>query len=411
MRFIYTLFIILYSAIIRIAALFSKKAQLWTKGRKNLSKKMELDFSAPFSGKTIWMHSASLGEFEQGRPILEHLRKENPHLRVVLTFFSPSGYEVRKNEALADFVYYLPIDTKGNAQRFLKTIQISMAIFIKYEFWFNYLNELHKQQIPTFFVSAIFRPSQHFFKHTGKWQRSHLQNITHFFVQNQESARLLQSININQYSLSGDTRFDRVIAIAQQAKANPIVEAFANGNSLFLAGSSWPKEEKYLKVLQEEYPDMCFLIAPHLIHEEHIQEIEALFPSALRYSKASKENVLQTKILIVDTMGMLSSLYQYAHYAMIGGGFGAGIHNTLEAATFGMPIFIGPNYQKFQEAKDLIRQGVIQVFENDSQLIGKFKLLNTNNAEYQRIKNASGQYIQLNAGATLKILSKINEYL
>ncbi len=410
MRLIYTIGILLYSFAIHIASVFKEKARLWVNGRRNLLSIIEKDF-ANNSSKTIWIHSASLGEFEQGRSVIESLKRDYPQYKIVLTFFSPSGYEVRKNDALADFVYYLPIDTPGNAQKFISIVQPKIAVFIKYEFWFNYINELHKRQIPSFFISAIFRHTQHFFKKSGVWQKSHLKSITHFFVQNKESLKLLKDIGIQQVSVSGDTRFDRVLAIATQAQPNAMVAAFKQQKKLFLAGSTWAQDEKYLLELVHQNPELKILIAPHIIDQAHIGEIESLFQNPVLYSKANLEEVANHQVLIVDTMGMLSSLYQYADYALIGGGFGAGIHNTLEAATFGMPVFIGPNFRKFQEAKDLLQIGVAQVFENEQELVKKFENIQKEEKQYEKIVFDSKEYVKSKSGATDVIINKIASFL
>ncbi|NOR88088.1 MAG: 3-deoxy-D-manno-octulosonic acid transferase [Bacteroidales bacterium] len=410
MRLFYTIGIHLYKLLIRVAALFNQKASLWLKGRKDLLKKLEVDL-AQYSGKTIWIHSASLGEFEQGRPLIENLKQQHPELKILVTFFSPSGYEVRKDYPLADFIYYLPIDTVSNARQLISLIKPELVIFIKYEFWFNYLNELHKKQIPVVFISTIFRPQQYFFKFYGSWARKHLKNVKHFFVQNEASKNLLKGVGIDQVSISGDTRFDRVASIAQQVKPNNLVEVFKGTQPLFLAGSSWPEDEKSLLPLLAEYPDMKFIIAPHLIDAAHIFQIMQLFPNSISYSKATTSNVSSYQVLVIDNIGMLSSLYQYANYALIGGGFGAGIHNTLEAATFGMPIFIGPNYHKFQEAKELIAEDVAFVFKDAQQLNTVFESLNNDQVKYRRVVESSQRYVQSKTGATQMILDLLEDYL
>ena len=410
MSYFYTIGIVLYSWMIRLAAPFNEKAKLWIEGRRHLMTQIAKDFEEE-QEQPIWVHSASLGEFEQGRPLIEKLKKEYPEKRIVLTFFSPSGYEIRKNYDLADYVYYLPIDTPKNAREFLSLVKPKLAVFIKYEFWFHYLSEMHKRQIPHFIISAIFRPNQHFFKKTAGWQQAHLRNINHFFVQNEESKKLLNGIGIDQVSLSGDTRFDRVTAIKSQLVSNDLVKAFKNDKPLFLAGSSWPKDEQAVRELSTQYPDLKILIAPHLIDEGHIQEVLKLFPKAIRYTKAQHKNLMNHQVMVIDTMGMLSSLYQYADYALIGGGFGAGIHNTLEAASFGMPIFIGPHYQKFQEAKDLLSLGVIQVFETPKQLSAQFDIIHHNTGLYKEVVEKSCHYVQSKSGATQIIFDRINIFL
>jgi len=410
MRLLYSILIYIYSFIINIASLFNTKAKQWTVGRKNIILKIKKDFSL-VTEKTIWIHSASLGEFEQGRPLIEALKKKNPNTKIVLTFFSPSGYEIRKNYPLADYVYYLPIDTPQNAKAFIKIINPSLVIFIKYEFWYNYINQLDKQKIPFLYISAIFRPNQLFFKPCGKWFLNHLRKANHFFVQNQTSKNLLRAKGIHQVSISGDTRFDRVASILQQAKENDIVKKFKGTSSLLLAGSTWPKDEEAIKDLHQAIPDIKIIIAPHLINQSHINQIKSIFPKAITYSKAKESDINKAPILIIDNMGMLSSLYQYADFALIGGGFGAGIHNTLEAATYGMPIFIGPNYHKFQEAKDLIDKGIISVFNTADELKTDFDMILNDKDKYHHIVKASKDYVKSNSGATDLIMRRISDIL
>ena len=410
MRVLYNILIHAYSFIIKIASFFNKKAKLWTDGRKNIIPIIKKDF-ASISAKTIWIHSASLGEFEQGRPLIEALKSQYPHIKIVLTFFSPSGYEIRKDYPLADFVYYLPSDSPKNVKAFISTIKPSIAVFIKYEFWYNYMHELDMQKIPFIYISAIFRPKQLFFKPCGTWFLNHLKKVNHFFVQNKESYQLLKAKKIHQVSISGDTRFDRVTSILKQAQKNEIIKAFKGTSTLFLAGSSWPKDEEIIKQLSLHYPDLKIIIAPHLIDDHHIHQIKALFPNAITYSQTNKEEASKASVLIINNMGMLSSLYQYADYALIGGGFGAGIHNTLEAATYGMPIFIGPNYHKFQEAKDLINQNVISVFNHAEELRKEFEMVSNNKEHYSNIVKTSKEYVQRNSGATDLIMKKISDIL
>jgi len=403
MRAFYSLGIVLYGLIIRLGSLWHLKARLWVNGRKNLLQKIEEDLNGEF-GPCIWIHSASLGEFEQGRPLIEKLKEEYKDLRIILTFFSPSGYEIRKDYPLVDHVYYLPEDTPANARQLVKLIQPTLAIFIKYEYWYNYMNELNKTQTPLIFISSIFRPSQPFFKFYGGWFLKHLSNTTHFFVQNEASVKLLISHGISQVSLSGDTRFDRVAEIASKVEPNAMVENFKANHSLLLAGSSWPEDEQLIQALALSKPTLKIIIAPHLIDENHIQQIESLFPNAVRYSQMHDQDPYSLQVLIIDNMGMLSSLYQYADLAFIGGGFGAGIHNTLEAATFGMPIFIGPNYHKFQEAKDLKDIGVLQVADNQQALLEMVNQLLQTDSDLEYLSQRSKCYVQDHTGATEAIL-------
>ena len=410
MRVIYTIGVYLYSFSIGIASFFNAKAKLWFNGRKEIIARIRNDF-ATVSEKTIWIHSASLGEFEQGRPLIEELKAKYPNTKIVLTFFSPSGYEIRKDYPLADYIYYLPIDTPQNAKAFIKIINPSIAIFIKYEFWYNYMNELDKQKIPLIYISAIFRSNQLFFKPCVKWFLNHLRKANHFFVQNEISKNLLKAKSIHQLTISGDTRFDRVSSILKQAKENEIVKNFKGSSSLLLAGSSWPKDEEAIKELSKQHPEIKIIIAPHLIDKSHINQIKSIFPQAITYSKAHESDISKTSVLIIDNMGMLSSLYQYADFALIGGGFGAGIHNTLEAATYGMPIFIGPNYQKFQEAKDLIRKGVIAVFNDADEFKKAFGMILNDEDKYDHIVKTAKDYVKSNSGATDLIMKKVVESL
>ena len=368
MRFFYTLFIFIYGWSIKLASLFNTKAKQWVKGRKDIF--IHINEALKENNKPlVWVHAASLGEFEQGRPIIEALKEKHPEYGILLAFFSPSGYEVRKEYDLADFVFYLPLDTPQNAKRFLELGPIHLAIFIKYEYWYNYLETIRQKEIPIVFVSAIFRAKQPFFKFYGSWFLKHLKQVDWFFVQNQQSLDLLKNAGIYKASLSGDTRFDRVADIANKAKPNALVATFKSNNKVLLAGSSWSEDEALIYPLLGKISDLKIIFAPHQIDEKHIQSIEKnCGEKALRYSQATQENINEKQVLIIDNYGLLSSLYQYADFTFIGGGFGAGIHNTLEAATFGMPIFIGPKYEKFQEAKDLVSLGVIEVLKETKQL-------------------------------------------
>lgn len=401
MLWIYNIGITMYGLLLRFASLFNAKAKLFVEGRhhifKNIAQKVNAD------DEPIWFHFASLGEFEQGRPVLEKLKSIHPQQKIVVTFFSPSGYEVRKNYALAD-VFYLPLDTASNAKKFIDIVNPKLAIFTKYEFWFHYFKELHNRKIPLYLISGIFRPDQTFFKGYGRFYRGMLKFVTHFFVQNEESVALLKSIGINQVSLSGDTRFDRVYENAQNPKKIAEIEAFCDGQPVFIAGSTWPEDEKLLVALTKKYPDWKFIIAPHEIGQSHIQEIESLFPQVIKFSVfKSQVSNLESQILIIDNIGMLSSLYQYAKVAYIGGGFGAGIHNTLEAAAFGLPVIFGPKYDKFQEAKDLIEIGAARSIGTSAELLAAFDHFQSN----EKAATAAKNYVTEKKGATEMIIDQI----
>lgn len=405
MLLLYIIGIRVYSAIIKLFSLFNEKAKLFINGRKNLFE--EIAKRIDKSEKHIWFHFASLGEFEQGRPVLEKLKTQYPAKKIVVTFFSPSGYEIRKNYALAD-VFYLPVDTRTNAKRFIELINPEMAIFTKYEFWHFYFAELKQKNIPLYVISGIFRPKQAFFKWYGNFYRNILKSVTYFFVQNEESERLLKSIGIEKVVISGDTRFDRVYENTQYPKKLEIIERFTGNVPALICGSTWPEDEKLLSLLPAKYPDWKFIIAPHEIHESHILSIEKMFPvDSIRFSvySASSEvdEIVEPKILIIDNIGMLSSLYQYGKVAYIGGGFGAGIHNTLEAAAFGLPVIFGPKYDKFQEAKDLLNLNAAKSISNAKELINAFENLKQN----ETAATEARKYVEDKKGATEQIISII----
>jgi 3-deoxy-D-manno-octulosonic-acid transferase len=400
----------LYLLLIRIAGLFNTKAGLWLKGRKNIFNRISDKINS--NEDIVWFHAASLGEFEQGRPVIEAFRQKFPNYKILLTFFSPSGYEVRNDYKGADCIFYLPIDTISNARIFIQIANPKLAVFIKYEFWFNYLNELHKNNIPTFIISAIFRKDQHFFKWYGGWFRKMLKSIRWFFVQNKDSLELLDSISIKNVSISGDTRFDRVFAIAQQANKFPLIEKFITGKKVFLGGSTWQPDEELIEYLANKYKDkLKFIIAPHEIHKERIKSIITTFNkhNVLKYSQADEDNIQNAGVLIIDGMGFLSSLYQYCNLAYIGGGFGKGIHNILEAVTFGKPVIFGPNYQKFAEAKDLANaQGAFNI-SNKKELLEITDNLICNKTAYQSSSMICKNYVMDKKGATKVILDFIQK--
>jgi|AntAceMinimDraft_17_1070374.scaffolds.fasta_scaffold03736_7 3-deoxy-D-manno-octulosonic-acid transferase len=411
MTYLYNIIIKIYYFGIVITGLFNKKSRLWIYGRRNLFQKIKSSVKND-NKKIAWFHCASLGEFEQGRPIIEMFKQKYPEYKIVLTFFSPSGYEIRKNYKNADYIFYLPLDTKDNATKFIELIKPKIVFFIKYEFWFNYLNILHKKNIPVFIVSAIFRPEQYFFKWYGLWFRKQLHNITHFFVQNAESKKLLNFVKINNVSVTGDTRFDRVWAIYKQKKLFPLIKLFKQDKNLFVAGSTWPKDEDLLSVLINNniYKNLKFLIAPHEINKEHINEIINKFKvKTLKLSEATQDNINTANVLIIDSIGILSHLYQYATITYIGGGFGKGIHNILEPANFENPIIFGPNYNKFQEAKDLIKLKGAFCVTNSNKLIDKTKELLDDSNFLAQTSKISKNYIENKKGATENVFRSIKK--
>ena len=411
----YNIIILIYLTGVAIASLFNKKVKMMWQGEKKAIRTIreKMDPNARY----VWFHAASLGEFEQGRPIIERFRKERPEFKILLTFFSPSGYEVRKNYEGADIICYLPLDTPHNARRFLRTIRPEMAFFIKYEFWYNYLHILRHRNIPVYSVSSIFRPNQIFFRWYGRQYSKVLKCFTRFFVQNERSRELLAKIGIHDVTVSGDTRFDRVLSIKEQSKELPIVSAFLDGKNGFVAGSSWlPDEEIFIPYMLQNNPDWKLIIAPHVIGEDHLKQIEALLEGkkVIRYTDArdawesaneaqrdaQSKRLAEADAIIINCFGLLSSIYRYGKVAYVGGGFGVGIHNVLEAAVWGMPVIFGPNHERFQEAVALIAEG------------GGFSICDTHDFEIFMRKFSSdpktlaeasrkaGEYVKSQSGAT-----------
>lgn len=404
---LYNLAIGIYDLIVHIMAPFSRKPRKMMKGHwvvyELLRQQIEKD------ARYIWFHAASLGEFEQGRPLIEKIRAKYPDYKILLTFFSPSGYEVRKNYRGADVVCYLPFDKPRNVKKFLDISNPVMAFFIKYEFWKNYLDELNKRRIPVYSVSSIFRKDQIFFKWYGGTYRNVLKNFDYLFVQNEASRRFLSKIGINKVTVVGDTRFDRVLQIREEAKELPLVEKFKGDSFTLVAGSSWgPDEDLFLEYFNT-HPEMKLIIAPHVIDENHLVEIiSKLKRPYVRYTRADERNVQKADCLIIDCFGLLSSIYRYGEVAYIGGGFGVGIHNTLEAAVYGIPVVFGPKYQKFMEAKQLIEaQGAFSI-SNYEELGSLFDRFLTDEHFHRETGSNAGFYVTSNAGATDKVLSMIN---
>jgi 3-deoxy-D-manno-octulosonic-acid transferase len=407
---LYNLSIYLYSFAVALVSPFHKKARMTREGQKKaysiLREKIDKDF------KYIWFHAASLGEFEQGRPMIEKIKSDYPGYKVLLTFFSPSGYEVRKNYNGADIICYLPFDTPGRVRKFMNLVNPAIAIFIKYEFWYNYLSTLKKRNIPTYIISAIFRKDQIFFKWYGGFYRKVLGCFNHLYVQDEASKALLEEYGVDNVTVAGDTRFDRVLDIQSQARILDVVESFAgkdNKGKILVAGSSWPQDEEIFVDYFNEHPEMKLIIAPHEIHEEHIKSIIALLKRPyIRMSEATKENVSDKDCLIIDCFGLLSSIYRYGDIAYIGGGFGVGIHNTLEAAVYGIPVIFGPNYTKFKEARDLISVGGAFSVENKSSFKNKIEKLLNNDDLLNKSGHEAGHYVKNNAGGTERILRDLS---
>lgn len=405
---------------IAIASLFNEKVRKMWRGEREAFKilKQKVDPNA----KYIWFHAASLGEFEQGRPLMERIRKDYPQYKILLTFYSPSGYEVRKNYEGADIICYMPVDTRLNAIRFLRLVRPVMAFFIKYEFWSNFLHILKHRNIPTYSVSSIFREDQVFFKWYGRSYAGVLKCFTRFFVQNEESKRLLEGIGITAVDVVGDTRFDRVLQIKEAAKQLPICEAFSTGVAssqsaevphhdfkVFVAGSSWPPDENIFIPFFNEHKDWRLLIAPHVIAEEHLKLILSLIKGkkVVRYTQTTPEEAAEADVLIIDCFGLLSSMYNYGDVAYIGGGFGVGIHNTLEAAVWNMPVIFGPNNKKFQEAQGLLKSGggfEINTYEDFSGLMSS---LMNDETFLKQAGDKAGTYVAHLAGATDKVLASV----
>ena len=394
---------------VAIASLFNKKVKkMWTGERQAVKVlKEKVDPEARY----IWFHAASLGEFEQGRPLIEHLRETHPEYKILLTFFSPSGYEVRKNYEGADIICYLPLDTIRNARRFLRAVKPVMAFFIKYEFWYNYLHILQHRGVPTYSVSSIFRPDQIFFQWYGRQYGRVLKCFTHFFVQNMESKALLAKLGITDVDVVGDTRFDRVLQIKEASKQLPIVEQFtAHAQKVFVAGSSWlPDEEIFIKYF-DIHKDWKLIIAPHVISDEHLSQIFELLKGrrVVRYTEATEENVKDAEVLIIDCFGLLSSIYHYGTVSYVGGGFGVGIHNVLEAAVWDIPVVFGPNNKHFQEAQGLMLvQGGFEIkdYQSFRDLMMRFE---TDASFLQNTGENAGAFVKSRAGATAKVMENVS---
>ena len=409
MRVLYTIGIFLYSLGVRIAALFGNaKAIQWVKGRK--AQKPALQKAQEPDGDWIWFHAASLGEFEQGRPVIEALKQEFPQYKILLSFFSPSGYEIRKDYPLADEVLYLPSDTPAHAVQWMQRHHFVAAFFIKYEFWFNYMRALKDAGIPLFYISLILKPDSYFFRWYGTWFFRQLKNVTHFFVQDEATAQLLQTNGMTNVTVCGDTRFDRVAAIARQVKPFPEVEHFIGGRQCIIAGSTWPPDEKLLVDCYSQLPaDYCLIIAPHDISASHVAQVKSLFSDSQLYTELDTQK--QSKVLIVNTIGILSQLYQYARFVYIGGGFGVNIHNIQEPVTFGCPVVFGPKYKSFKEAVDLVGlEGAFSV-SDVAGLSAIFNRLMTDEEFFTKASKTCRNYLNSQVGATESILKDFKKAL
>ena len=410
MLFLYDIVLGLYGLLLRLLAPFVPKAATWVAGRRGLLAHIRHTIGQDPAPR-VWFHCASLGEFEQGRPLLEAYRQAHPGTKLVLTFFSPSGYEIRKDWPGADYIFYLPLDTRANARAFLDAVQPRLVVFVKYEFWYHFLNEAHQRRIPAVVVSAIFRPEQVFFKPWGCFFRKILTRFAHIFTQNEASAALLRTAGLTRVSVAGDTRFDTVVATAlTPARSLPLVDAFvADGAPVLVVGSSWPEDLPILRPLLLRYaPEMRVLIAPHEVTETNLRLVENVLPGQVqRYSQANATTVAQARVLLFDNVGLLSQLYRFGEYAYIGGAFGKGLHNTLEAAAFGLPLFFGPSYTKFQEAVELVAMKGAFPVHNAAELEAAFTYLWNHDDARLRLQDTILDYVHDQAGATRTIMAAL----
>ncbi|MBF4486993.1 glycosyltransferase N-terminal domain-containing protein [Flavobacterium sp. CSZ] len=409
MLFLYNLVISIAGFFLKIVALFSPKIKLFVAGRKNVFSILQEKIKP--SDKTIWFHSASLGEYEQGLPVIEKIKEKYPDHKIIVTFFSPSGYEVRKNNTVADITVYLPLDTRNNAKKFLKLVHPELAFFIKYEFWLNYLKELETSKTPTYLISGIFRDNQMFFKWYGGFYRKALKAFTHFFVQNESSKEKIEAIGFHNVIVSGDTRFDRVNAILERDNTLDFIENFKNNSPTIVIGSSWPKDEALLAEYINQAPDhVKFIIAPHNIKADQIASLKSqITKSTVLFSEKKDLDLSGYNVFIIDTIGLLTKIYSYGTIAYVGGGFGnPGIHNILEPATFGIPIVIGPNYSNFAEAIQLVALEGCMVISNSNELKENLDRLLNDNLFFEEKSNICRSYIQDNTGATNTIMNIVS---
>jgi 3-deoxy-D-manno-octulosonic-acid transferase len=412
---LYNIFLWLYVAGVRFASIWDVKARKWLEGRQRIFDDIRSAID-PHS-QTIWIHCSSLGEFEQGQPVMEKVKSQFPHLKLLVTFFSPSGYQIKKSYAGVDYVFYLPMDSRKNALRFLDLVNPCLVMFIKYDYWYHYLNEIKSRRINCLLISAVFRPGQSFFRWYGQLQRSMLQCFNHIFVQNEQSKKLLEAINVRNCSVAGDTRFDRVAEIAARFEPIMAVEKFVGNDKCIVAGSTWKEDEDSLErvFIKMNNSNLKLIIAPHEIDASHIAYLEKLLPASTKFSgmgtgQSTDLNDSKSNVLIIDNIGMLSSLYKYAYITYVGGGFTKdGVHNVLEAAVYGKPVVFGPNYDKYKEAVDLVGCSGAKTFADENHLQQVLGTLLHNEEDYMRSCAASKKYVLENVGATKKILNYIEE--
>ena len=409
MQIIYTIGIWFYGLGVRVAALFNEKARLWVRGRKGLFAELERAFAVKSS--PVWIHCASLGEYEQAKPLIEKIKQEQPETKILTTFFSPSGYAQAVKKPLADYNFYLPLDLPSNARKFLDIVQPSAAIFVKYEFWYNFMQQLHQEAIPYYYISAIFRENQHFFKPIGSWFAKQLRQATHFFVQTEKSRSLLESIDIKQVTVCGDTRFDRVKAIADHVEPYDFMEVFRQNWKIIVAGSTWGPDEQLLAQLLRHFPDYKLVVAPHEINRtQEVKQTFAAYKTVL-YSSKEEDNLADSQVFVIDTIGILNRLYQYSTVSYIGGAFKTGLHNILEAAVYGKPLFFGPHYDHFNEAVNLVAEKgafSIQSAEEMRDIMTKFE---QNPEYYNQTCDICQQYVAQNSGAVDIIYKRIEKSL
>lgn len=411
MNILYNLAIFLYTLSIRIAALWNSKARKWVDGRKTVFDEIKSKVNP--KEKKVWFHCASLGEFEQARPVIELFEQRNPSFKILLTFFSPSGYEIRKDYSGADYVFYLPADTAENAKQFVELVNPTLAVFAKYDFWFNYLQVLEKNKIPVVFFSAVFRKDQYFFQEYGSWFLNILSRIDIIYVQDEASRRLLSKAKFNNVIVCGDTRFDRVMQIAEQSVGFPLIEKFKNTTTTVVAGSTWKEDERILIELMKKRKDtMKYIIAPHEINENRIAELLEQIPlTPLRFSQANEKNISDANVLIIDSIGVLSQVYRYADVAYVGGGFGKGIHNILEPAAFSVPVIIGPNYQKFNEAVEMVNLSMAFTIEKFRQFNNKITDLFFVKGSDNAIRKRIAEYMKSKKGATQQVVDGMEKLM